>query len=143
MTTTTGNTLCVDAGAANNNNDNDDKNKMIETNFVCNDCCISIFKFSKRHEMSGVRCRTTATSRPRTTTRTATRTTTRSTTRATTRTICYGIVIFMQQLNKNNKNKMTLQRRCNFDGEQEQCNKNKTRTTTKTTINPFQKGNLY
>jgi len=40
--TTTGNTLCVNAGSA-NDNDDDDENKMTETNFICNDCCISIF----------------------------------------------------------------------------------------------------
>ena len=41
--TTTENMLCVNAGAANNNNDDDDKNKMTETNFIHNDCCISVF----------------------------------------------------------------------------------------------------
>jgi len=41
--TTTENTPCIDAVAANNDNDDDDKNKMLETNFIYNDCCISIF----------------------------------------------------------------------------------------------------
>ena len=44
MTMTTGNTSCINAGAANdNNNNNDDRNKIIKTKFVYNDCCISIF----------------------------------------------------------------------------------------------------